>query len=132
MLRVGIRGDQKSVVKEKDTAIKVGSGEIEVLSTPSMISLMEKTAYESVQNYISDGTTTVGVSISVKHICPTPVGNAIRCESELIEIDGKNLVFEVMAYDDFGMIGKGIHERRIVDSQYFMMKALLKSSGHSN
>ena len=35
----------------------------------------------------------------------------ITCDSELIGIEGRKLVFKVEAYDSKGLIGKGIHER---------------------
>ena len=66
--------------------------------------------------------------MSIQHFCPTPVGTVIKFESELVKIDGKNLTFEIKALDPFGVMGAGIHERTIVDKQYFTMKALVKKA----
>ena len=126
MLTLGIKGELNYTVKEKDTSKSMRIGGLDIFSTSAMILLMESTVCKSLEAYLENGTTTVGKSMNVQHFCPTPVGTAIRFESKLIKIDGKNLTFEVKAHDPFGVMGSGIHERKIVDSQYFMMKALVK------
>ena len=52
----------------------------------------------------------------------SPVGMKITCDSELIEIEGRKLVFKVEAYDEKGLIGKGTHERFIVENKKFQEK----------
>ncbi|MDO5517707.1 MAG: thioesterase family protein [Clostridium sp.] len=102
------------------TAEKMGSGTLPVYATPSMIALMENTASVSVADYLEEGKGTVGTLINVKHVSATRVGAAVTCETELIEIDRKRLVFEVKAYDEAGIIGEGTHERFIIDNNRFM------------
>lgn len=46
----------------------------------------------------------------------------ITCDSELIEVEGRKLVFKVEAYDEKGLIGKGTHERFIVENKKFQEK----------
>lgn len=98
------------------------SGTLRVFATPAMIALMEKAAAECVEQYLDDGFTSVGTSISVKHVSATPVGKRVQCSAVLIEIDGKRLVFDVQVYDDAGLIGSGTHERFIVNSVKFIEK----------
>ena len=64
----------------------------------------------------------MGSFIDCKHLSPSPIGSTITCESELIEVDKRRLVFRVCARDDFGEIGSGIHERFIIDNEKFMLK----------
>lgn len=47
--------------------------------------------------------------MNVKHVAATPVGMEVTCETKLIEVDRKRLVFEVKAYDAAGVIGEGTH-----------------------
>ena len=122
-METGICGVQTIVVAEQQTAKHLGSGELAVFATPCMIALMENTAYRSVQPYLEPGQGTVGTLLNVKHLAATPVGMEVRCETKLIEIDRKRLVFEVKAFDACGLIGGGLHERFIVDNQRFMQKA---------
>lgn len=126
MLQTGIKGEQQVKAVYENSAAAVGSGLLEVFSTPSMIALMEKTASSSVQPFLEDGQGTVGIELRVKHLAATPLGMTVRCESELTEVDGRRLVFSVKAYDDAELIGEGTHERFIINSEKFMGKAQAK------
>ncbi|MEG1560065.1 MAG: thioesterase family protein [Clostridia bacterium] len=121
-LNPGMKNVRDAIVRQEDTAEKAGSGMLSVYATPSMIALMENTAYSCVGEYLDDGQTTVGTMINVRHVSATPIGMRIGCEAELIEIDGKKLLFKVRAFDECGLIGDGIHERYIVTTEKFMSK----------
>lgn len=123
MLEAGIKGEQKVEVVYENTATAVGSGVLEVFATPCMLALMEKTACDSVIPYLEDGWGTVGTEVNIKHVAATPIGMTVRCESELITVDGRRLVFTVKAYDDAGLIGEGTHERFMVNNEKFQSKA---------
>ena len=121
-MEVGICGKQTITVTEAMTAKAMGSGELPVYATPSMIALMENTAYTSVE----EGQGTVGTLMNVKHLAASPVGMEVTCETKLIEVDRKRLVFEVKAFDKGGCIGEGIHERFIIANEKFLNKAQSK------
>ncbi len=128
MLTPGIKGTQSVIVVPENTAAAVGSGLLPVFSTPCMIALMEKTASESVEPYLEEGCGTVGTLLNVKHLAATPLGMTIRCESELITVEKRRLVFTVKAYDDAELIGEGTHERFIIQNEKFMAKAAAKKA----
>ena len=46
----------------------------------------------------------------------------IRCDAKLVEVDRRRLVFEVKCFEGETLVGEGIHERFVVDSQKFMSK----------
>ncbi|WP_461207622.1 thioesterase family protein [Clostridium sp. DL1XJH146] len=121
-LQTGIEGKEQILVEYKDTAANVGSGLVEVFATPSMIALMENTAQKSVASLLPEGIATVGTTINIKHIKATPIGMSVVCNTKLIEIDNRRLVFAVEAFDEIGKIGGGIHERFIIDIEKFMSK----------
>lgn len=123
MLEKGILGKNEITVTEELSASKMKSGELMVYATPAMIALMEETAYKSVSDYLESGQGTVGISMDVKHIAATPMGMKVKCNTELIEVDGRRLVFKVSARDEAGEIGQGIHERFIVNNDSFQNKA---------
>ena len=54
-MELGIKGAAETVVVYDNTAAAVGSGALEVFSTPSMIALMEKASRELVQPYLEEG-----------------------------------------------------------------------------
>lgn len=125
-LSSGVRGTQELLVTNENTAKALGSGGLDVFSTPSMIALMEFCAAKSVVALLPAGSSTVGTRLDIKHLSATPVGMTVRCETELIEIERRRLVFLCRAFDDAGLIGEGTQERFIVDDEKFMEKTLQK------
>ncbi len=128
-LKTGIQGEARATVSDGNTAIALGSGGVPVFATPAMIALMENAALSSVEPYLPEGHTTVGIKISSSHIAATPLGMEVIARSELTEIDGKRLVFKVEAFDAKEKIGEGIHERFIINKEKFMKKNEEKKSG---
>ncbi len=126
MLEVGLKGNLKETVSESLTASHIGSGTVRVLATPIMIALMEKCCMETAKPHLEDGQDTVGTHVNVSHVSATPVGMDVRIECELIEIDRKRLVFKVIANDERGLIGEGLHERFIIDVAKFSAKVNAK------
>jgi predicted thioesterase len=122
----GLTGTAETPVVFENTAAAMGSGALEVFATPAMIALMENASLELVQPYLQEGEGTVGISISVSHDAPTPIGRCVVAESELIEVDRKKLVFRVEARVGEEVIGKGTHTRFIVNSDRFLQKAMAK------
>lgn len=123
MIETGIKGSLSQLVTDELTAAKVGSGLAQVFATPMMVALMEMTCAQSVAPYLNEGESTVGTHLEVDHMAATPVGMTVRCESELVEVDRRRLVFLVSVSDDDGIVGKGKHERFVVDGAKFQAKA---------
>ncbi len=126
MLEIGITLKKDFTVSKESTAAALGSGDLDVYATPSMISLMELTARCAVGNALEEGMTTVGTLVNISHLAATPVGMRVTCQATLVEIDGRRLVFKVEASDEKGLIGQGTHERFIVDAAKFQAKANAK------
>lgn len=118
----GVKGRQELMVAFEDTAARYGSGLVEVYATPAMVALMEKTCLTSILSYLPEGYGTVGIKIDISHSKATPVGMKVTCESTLVEVDRRRLVFEVVARDEQAEIGRGRHERFIIDTKKFMEK----------
>ena len=124
MLETGIKGTRTVTVNEDNTAKAMGSGTLDVFATPALIALMEETCWRSVANELEEGCGTVGTLLEIKHTAPTPVGMKVTCESTLTEVDGRRLVFEVIARDAKGVVGEGKHERFIIQNEKVQMKVL--------
>ncbi len=119
-MQIGIKGYKEDKVSEKNTAKTAKSGDLDVFATPFMIALMEAAASESLKAHIEETQSTVGTLINVGHVAATPLGMKVWAESELIEVQGKKLIFKVSAFDEKGLIGEGMHERFIIDIEKFM------------
>ncbi|MDM8533495.1 thioesterase family protein [Clostridiaceae bacterium HSG29] len=119
-LKIGMKNESSFVVEEKHTAAAYGSGTLYVFSTPAMIGLIENSALNCVDSIIGEKYSTVGIHLDVKHIAATKMGQKVRAVSELIEIEGKKLLFKVEAFDEEKKIGEGYHSRYIIDFEKFM------------
>ncbi len=125
-METGIKLSIERTVTQDMTARVIGSGTLDVFATPAMIALIEETAWKSVAPHLESGTGTVGTNLNIAHVAPTPVGMKVKCETELTEIDGRRLVFSVKVSDECGEIGKGAHERFIINEGKFQSKANAK------
>jgi predicted thioesterase len=128
ILQPGLTGQASTVVTEDKTARALGSGNVNVYSTPAMIALLEAAAIDALKNYLSEGQSSVGVSLNVNHVAATPLGMTVVAKAVLREVDGRRLVFEVSASDDVELVGEGIHERFLIDQARFEERVGKKAS----
>lgn len=122
MLTIGQTHTCSRTVEEHHLAAHVGSGDLRVLSTPSMIALMEEAAMRCVAPCLEESQTTVGGKIAVSHLKPTAHEHTISATATLTAVEGRKLQFTVTASDDEGLIGEGEHTRFIVDREKFMAR----------
>ena len=121
-LEIGLRGEASLVVEPRHTAEALGAGGVAVFGTPMMINLMENAAWHVVQPLLEEGETTVGTVVNVRHLAATPLGMRVTATAELVEADGKRLVFRVSARDERQLIGEGMHERTRVRLDRFLAR----------
>lgn len=125
-IKVGLKGAVKATVNDTNTAKIVGSGLLDVFATPMMVALMEKASCVAIESNLDEGMTTVGTMVNVEHVSATPIGMDVTVESIVTAVDGRKISFEVTAFDDVGMIGKGTHDRFIVNGEKFTAKTYSK------
>lgn len=121
-METGLFYASTTTVVHENTALAIGSGSLEVFATPAMTALMENAAMNAVAASLPDGSTTVGTRLEIVHTRATGLGEVVTAEARLVEADGRRLVFEVEARDSIGTIGRGTHERFVVDREKFIKK----------
>ncbi len=121
-MQIGIKGKLERIVTEEMTAEHLSSGLLPVFATPCLIQFMEETSRRSVEPYLKEGESTVGTAVNIRHLASTFVGCKVTCESELVEVDRRRLVFTVKVYDEKELLGEGTHERFVIDNQKFLSK----------
>lgn len=121
-LKPGLTGTAETVVRETNTALAMGSGSLHVFATPSMIALMEQAACNAVAACLDEESTSVGTFVNITHDAATGMGKTVTATATLVEVQGRKLVFEITAADEDKQIGKGTHERFIVNKEKFMAK----------
>ena len=108
----GLRGERRALVTPAMATTHAGGPG--VLMAAWMILEMELVAQDSTQTFLPDDHTTVGYEICVRHRRATPVGEWFRVASELVEVDGRKLLFRVEAHNPRELIGEGTLRRTIV------------------
>ena len=118
----GLPYTSQTEVTPTNTALALGSGDLEVFATPALTALMENAAMNAVKNELPQGSTTVGAMIQTTHVKPSAKGETVWATAVLTEAEGRKLTFKVTAKDTKGIIGEGIHIRYIVDRERFLSK----------
>ena len=121
-LKPGLTGTAETVVRETNTALAMGSGSLHVFATPGMIALMEQAACNAVACCLDEESTSVGTFVNITHDAATGMGKTVTATATLVEVQGRKLVFEITAADEDKQIGKGTHERFIINKEKFMAK----------
>ncbi|MQA04735.1 MAG: thioesterase [Streptosporangiales bacterium] len=118
----GLIGRLTTAVSAEDTAEAVGSGDVPVLATPRVAALVEAATVAAVHSTLADGETTVGTKVSLDHDVATPVGAELAVNAELVEVDGRRLLFYVAVYSGAQIVASGQVERVVVDRERFLAK----------
>ena len=128
-LKPGLKFDHKFVVPSSKTvpALYPEAEEFlampEVFATGFMVGFLEWACIKCINPYIDwPAEQTLGTHINVSHLAATPPGLEVTANVELIEVDGRRLVFQVEAHDGVDVISKGLHERVIVNKERFQAK----------
>jgi fluoroacetyl-CoA thioesterase len=126
-LKQGMTGEAVTIVTHENTAAAIGAGGVEVFGTPMLIALMENASWKAVADVLDEGYVTVGTHVNISHLAATPLGQQVRASAELVEIDNRRLVFNVIAYDERQKVGEGQHERTIVNLERFLARLKAQS-----
>lgn len=121
-MNIGLSYTATTTVNKSNTALALGSGDMEVFATPAMVALMENAAMNAVAPHLEEGQTTVGTQITTSHIKASALGATISATATLTAIDGRSLTFAITAREGDKTIGEGSHTRFIVDRERFFAK----------
>lgn len=96
----------------------------EVFATGFFVGLIEWACIEAINPHLDwPREQTLGTHVDVSHEAATPPGLEVTVRTRLTKVEGRRLLFEVEASDDAGIIGRGNHERFIIDASRFAEKA---------
>lgn len=128
-LKPGIRYEHKFIVPSSKTvpALYPEADEFlampEVFATGFMVGFLEWACIKCINPHIDwPKEQTVGTHVNVSHQAATPPGLEVTATVELIEVEGKRLVFSVEAHDGVDVISKGRHERFVINKERFDAK----------
>ncbi len=127
-IKTGMTNEGYFKVEDQDTAVEVGSGSLPVLATPRLVAHMERLAHSLLESHLPQGFSSVGVSVDVQHLAPTPAGETVQVKCEVLEIDGRQVTFAVEAWDNREKIAEGRHRRVIIEVSRFMQRVEAKKT----
>ena len=114
---------QNYTVVENNTAKNMGSGDLDVLATPSLVAFMENAAKNYLNTFLTDDLGSVGSNININHLAPTLVGKEITVQGQVTEIiKEKIIVFSLEAFEADKKIGDATHTRVIINNEKFLSK----------
>ncbi len=91
---------------------------------------MEEAAQAAVQPYLEDGEGTVGITLSITHEAPTPLGATVTAKATVSAVEGRKITFDIEASDGVGIIGRGTHERFVINNEKFMAKVTSRAKSN--
>jgi fluoroacetyl-CoA thioesterase len=91
-----------------------------VLSTPSMIGLMEQCCLQAMRPFLEENENSVGTKVCVTHDAAARLNDEVTIKANLAEFTGRRYVWDVSAFGPDGKrLGGGTHERAVVDMTRF-------------
>jgi predicted thioesterase len=129
MMLPGLTGKSEMVVKDEDLVSQLGSVEVDVVSTPRLVQLMESAAIEAIRKFIPSDQLSLGTLVKIKHLAPTPIGIKVVAHAILKEVDKNRLLFLIDAYDEMEKVAEGEHERILVSKERFLQNVNKKRVG---
>lgn len=126
-ITVGTFGELEATVTKELTARHLGSGGVDVFSTPSMIALMEGAAVRAIDPLLPEGSASVGSVVNVRHLAATPLGHRVKARAEVTAVEGRQVTFKVEAHDEKELVGEGTHVRFVIDVARFLKRIEAKA-----
>ena len=115
--------EESYVIKNENSAENMGSGDLAVLSTPSLVAFMENAAKNYLNKFLPEEMGSVGSNINIDHIAPTLIGNSITVRGKITEIIKEKIIkFSIEAYEKDKKIGDAEHTRVIINNTKFLEK----------
>ncbi len=115
-LTAGVTATQKIAI-DRDRTIGFMGDEGRVYSTPSMVRDIEYTCHELLNEHLDDGENSVGTHVSVDHIGATVEGDEVEVSVTITAVEGRAVSFEATVKDSLEEVGRGVHNRFVVDVQ---------------
>lgn len=120
-------GTTATLERVVDESLCTRRGTYDILSTPNLVLLLEETAIEAIAPYLDEHQACVGSRVDVAHVAATLKGQTVRATATVTEVDRRRVAFDVVVEDDTEQIGRGTHERFVVDVPKFEQRLAEKA-----
>lgn len=127
-LAVGMTHEMRLKTGPEHSAQKFYPKVPDVFGTPFLGGLFEGVSADLMAPHLGIGETSVGISMSLKHTAPTPLGMEVRAVTEITQVEGRKITFKLEAFDEKEKIGEAVHERFIINADKFNQRLEAKKS----
>lgn len=127
-LKPGLIGQSAALVGQRDLASAYGNPGVDVMSSMTLMTLLEQACIQALAPALGAGDMTVGARMEMDHLAPTPAGFTVTAVAQLTEVAGRKLVFSVQAHDGVDEVCRAVHTRFLVDKERFLAGVAAKTS----
>lgn len=128
--KIGTTGELKFTVGQEHVIDFATGGMPAVLSTPRLVALIERTARESLYPFLNENERTVGAEIEIRHLAPTPLGQAVTIMTRVIGTEARAVDFQFEVRDAHEVTARGLHKRAVITVESFARRVARKSASH--
>ena len=119
VIKIGTTLERKLIVNQADCISFLGKDVKPSLASPCMIGHMEVAARDAVLPHLAAGQDTVGIRVDISHLGATPLGDEVTYKAVVTAVNGRKIAFDVEAIDSRETVGRGTHERYVIDVARF-------------
>ncbi len=127
-LKAGLRGQVQARVQRQDLASAYGNPGVDVMSSMTLMTLLEQACLTALDPHLGPEDMTVGARMEMDHLAPTPEGFTVTATAELSQVKGRKLVFTVTAHDGVDQVAQATHIRFLVDKPRFLEQVAAKAA----
>ena len=127
-IKQGLTGQASAVVCENDLASAYGNPGVDVMSSMTLMTLLEQASIAAIAPHLGPDDMTVGAHMSMDHLAPTPEGFTVTAKAEVAEVKGRKLVFKLSAHDGADKVAEATHIRFLVDKPRFLEQVAAKAA----
>lgn len=124
-LKLGLEVRRKLTVDKARTIDFLGE-ELRVYATPEFVRDIEQTCRDFLLEHADAGEDSVGIGIEITHGAATPLGGTVEIAAKVAKIEGRQVIFEIVARDDSDEIGRGKHGRFMVEVEKLRQRVAAK------
>lgn len=109
--------------KNEHSAKRMGSGGLDVLSTPSLVAFMENACFQFTEESLNDSQlSTVGTEISIQHLKASKITEPVTVTITALKEEGRRYDFRLEAFVNEQLIAKACHTRVRIEIDKFLSK----------
>ena len=124
-IAVGLSLNRQIKVDESRVITFMGD-DLRVYETPSMIADIEYTCRDLLAENLPNGWDSVGSIVEIEHLAATPLGDSVTVSVTIENIDRRKVRFVCEVKDSRELVGKGTHERFIINVERHKKRVLDK------